>query len=284
MPPTLTITGQPTVTEEATYTLNLSASEKGDHSIDHWTINWGDGTLRLQTVDGNPPSVTHVYASGPNLYTINATATDDVGHVQAASDKVIVSVKHAPPTLAISGSSTVVEGTVYTLQLSGSEVGSHTIKSIGSSIAGATARHGPRSWWSNPTSVTHTFIGQTLPHDFTISAKATDDVGTYVATRHGGGRCAARGADPQHHRPVKCHGGAALHAESVRHRVVAGAHHPALDHQLGRRHSRHRGQGQPGVGQAHLRFHGEQGHHQRPTATDDIGTYDAGNTLNVVVS
>src|SRR5208282_3017973 len=44
----------------------------------NWTINWGDGTESspdVQTVSGNPSSVTHTFASGPNDYDISASVT-----------------------------------------------------------------------------------------------------------------------------------------------------------------------------------------------------------------
>ena len=74
--PTLTISGAANVNEGAIYTLNLSSSDPGTDTITSWTINWGDGT---QVVTGNPSSVTHTYADGPNSYTISATATDEDG-------------------------------------------------------------------------------------------------------------------------------------------------------------------------------------------------------------
>ena len=59
--PTLAISGAASVNEGSTYTLNLSKSDPGADTINHWTINWGDGT---QVVSGSPASVTHVYADG----------------------------------------------------------------------------------------------------------------------------------------------------------------------------------------------------------------------------
>src|SRR5205823_2420222 len=46
-----------------------------------WTITWGDGSV--QTVAGNPSSVTHSYANGNADYTIRATATDEDGSYDA---------------------------------------------------------------------------------------------------------------------------------------------------------------------------------------------------------
>src|SRR4029079_7808060 len=100
--------------EGATYTLNLSSSDPGADTITSWTINWGDGS---QVVSGNPSSVTHMFADGPNSYTISATATDEDGTF-AAGNTIPVIVANVSPTLLISGASSVNEGATYTLNLS----------------------------------------------------------------------------------------------------------------------------------------------------------------------
>jgi hypothetical protein len=172
--PKLTISGPASVFEESQYTLALSGVETGSHTIESWTINWGDGTT--QTVEGDPSSVTHTYANGPIKYTISATATDDVSTYKA-SDTVAVTVKHQPPTLSISGPTTIVEGTTYTLQLSGSEVGNHIIKDWTINWGDGSALQVVKG---DPSSVTHVFYARANP--FTISATATDNVGTYSAS------------------------------------------------------------------------------------------------------
>jgi hypothetical protein len=173
VPPTLTLSGAPSVNELATYTLTLSAVVFGGHAIDHWTVTWGDGSAP-QVVNGNPASVNHVFASGPHTYVISATATDDVG-TYAAPGMVIVTVKHVPPTLAISGPATVDQGSPYTLSLSGSATASHP-------ISGWMIQWGDGSTQlvgGNPASVTHVYLSG--PRTYVITAAATDDLGTYAA-------------------------------------------------------------------------------------------------------
>ena len=75
--PTLTATGAATIAEGSSYTLNLSASDAGNDTITGWTINWGDGTI--DTVAGNPPSVTHIYLNEGMTYNITVSATDEDG-------------------------------------------------------------------------------------------------------------------------------------------------------------------------------------------------------------
>ena len=56
----------------------------------------------MQTVSGNPASVTHTYADGLNNYTISAKATDEDGTYDAGNT-VAVRVDNVPPTLSLSG-------------------------------------------------------------------------------------------------------------------------------------------------------------------------------------
>src|SRR5205823_5808815 len=98
------------ITEGGTYSLGLSSS-----GASSWTITWGDGNV--QTVQGNPTSVTHVYSDGPNKVTISATAV--VSGNTKTSNALAVTVNAIAPTVSISGASSVTEGSVYTLTLSG---------------------------------------------------------------------------------------------------------------------------------------------------------------------
>ena len=75
---------------------------------------------------GNPSSVTHTYADGTRNYTISATATDEDGTFNAGNT-VAVTVNNVAPTLAISGATSVNEGSLYTLNLSSTDPGADTI-------------------------------------------------------------------------------------------------------------------------------------------------------------
>ncbi len=75
--PVLSTTGSGTVADGGTYTLNLGVVDPGDDTITGWTINWGDGTI--ETVVGNPSSVTHPYSGAGRTYDILVSATDDDG-------------------------------------------------------------------------------------------------------------------------------------------------------------------------------------------------------------
>lgn len=109
VPPTLATSGASTVAEGSLYTLNLSVlGDPGFDTIQSWKINWGDGNI--QSVNGNPSSVTHVFANGPADFVIAASATDEDGTYNTGGPTV--SVTNVPPTSAdIGPDRTVNEGT-----------------------------------------------------------------------------------------------------------------------------------------------------------------------------
>ena len=114
--PTVTISGNSTVNEDATYTLNLSATGADpNHPVTSWTINWGDGTGN-HTIQGNPSTTPYVYPDAGS-YAIMAWANTDQGQFSAAQT-VDVNVAIVLPTVSISGNSTVNEDATYTLNLS----------------------------------------------------------------------------------------------------------------------------------------------------------------------
>ena len=66
---------------------------------------------------GNPASVTHTYADGPNNYAISATATDEDG-TYAAGNTVAVTVQQCGADAGDQRRGDVNEGATYTLNLS----------------------------------------------------------------------------------------------------------------------------------------------------------------------
>jgi hypothetical protein len=121
--PSAVISGPSTTSEGSIYTLNLDSG--GTQAAD-WTINWGDGTTP-QVVSGNPSSTNHVYADGPNAFSISATMSD--GTNSETSNTIPLEVLNVPPTLTISGASSVNQGALYTLNLASSDPGEDTISS-----------------------------------------------------------------------------------------------------------------------------------------------------------
>src|SRR5262245_31336141 len=74
-PPVVLISGAPQTPEGQSYLLNLTAVDPEGDPVSGWTINWGDGNV--QTLSGNPSTVRHTYAAGPNAYAITASAVVD---------------------------------------------------------------------------------------------------------------------------------------------------------------------------------------------------------------
>ncbi|EMI55521.1 Cadherin domain protein, partial [Rhodopirellula sallentina SM41] len=75
--PTLTVNGSTTISSGAVYFLGLDATDFGDDTISHWTVNWGDGTI--ETVVGDPSTVSHTYAVSGLTHNITVSATDEDG-------------------------------------------------------------------------------------------------------------------------------------------------------------------------------------------------------------
>ncbi|MFO0966953.1 MAG: PKD domain-containing protein [Gemmataceae bacterium] len=121
--PALSVLGDAAVDEGSPYTVNLGAADPGADTIDHWTINWGDG--HVETIPGSPASVSHTYANGANTYTIQASATDEDGSYAAAPLSVLV--RDVPPKPTVAGDSFALEGAPYVLNLTANEPGADPI-------------------------------------------------------------------------------------------------------------------------------------------------------------
>ncbi len=91
--PAVTIAGAPNTSEGADYQLSLSFSNLGSLTINHWTIDWGDGQ---STVPGSATEADHFYADGPNTYNIDASAT--------LSDNSVVQANQGSSTVVSDGS------------------------------------------------------------------------------------------------------------------------------------------------------------------------------------
>src|SRR6185312_6379206 len=111
--PIPTISGPSSIAAGSTYTLNLAGADPG-HTVQSWTINWGDGSA-AQSITGNPASVTHTFVALSDADTITASMTDDVGSY-GSSGGVSVQVVTAPAV--VTGPLSAVVGSSYTVSLS----------------------------------------------------------------------------------------------------------------------------------------------------------------------
>jgi hypothetical protein len=169
--PTLVISGQPQVDEGSTYTLNLSSIDPGVDAIQHWTIDWGDGTI--DTVAGNPGTAGHVYADGLNYYAISATATDEDGTYNA--NLVTVTVNDVAPTITLGGADETDEGAPYTLSFSATDPGTDTV-SMWTVIWGDGSS---TDVTGTANSATHTYADDNGAGHAHITVLATNPDGTY---------------------------------------------------------------------------------------------------------
>ena len=162
--------------------INLNLQPAGAPDTYTVIIDWNDGTLP-QDVSG---SVT--YTSGgdgvigsftaSHLFIDESAGVEIIVTAQTAGTTTSldpqITADNVAPTLTISGNSTVNEGALYTLTLSESDPGADTITSWtinwGDSIEVVSG---------NPSSAAHTYADG--DNNYTISAEATDEDGTWAA-------------------------------------------------------------------------------------------------------
>jgi uncharacterized delta-60 repeat protein len=169
--PQVSISAPATTPEAATYTLGLSGADSDGDGITQWIINWGDGAV--QVVDGNPSSVTHVFADGPRAVVVKASAIDGDGSISSTSANV--TVNNVAPTITVIGGAPTAEGSPYTIQFSATDPGPDTITNWTISWGDGTFSSLPAS----ATSAQHTYMDDGT---YAVTVSATDEDGTFPAT------------------------------------------------------------------------------------------------------
>jgi len=101
VPPTIVLSGDSRVKEGSNYELTLGdVTDPGDDRIADYSIDWGDETV--EHFQGLPSDTrTHVYADGPDSYTVSVNLKDEDGMHPRAGTK-IVEVASVAPTPATS--------------------------------------------------------------------------------------------------------------------------------------------------------------------------------------
>jgi hypothetical protein len=112
-------------------------------------------------------------ADGPDSQTVIITATDDDGASSTASFQLVVN--NVAPTLVIAGAGVIDEGTSYSLNLSSSDPGDDAI--TGWIITWGDGNQTVVS--GSPSSVGHVYADGNALSNYTISATASDEDGTY---------------------------------------------------------------------------------------------------------
>src|SRR4030095_13333933 len=99
--PTIGVSGATSVNEGATYTVTLGAvTDPGQDTVTSYTVNWGDGSSDSYSTAGDK---THVYADGPNSYTITVDLTDEDGTFLDRANPLSVTVANVAPAVAFTG-------------------------------------------------------------------------------------------------------------------------------------------------------------------------------------
>ena len=141
--PTIALTGDNSVNQNASYTLNLGAiTDPGTDTVTAYSVNWGDGNT--DNFNGNPSgaSKTHTYASVGSK-TITVALTDEDGTFNNAGTKSVT--VNAQATVAISGRLTGTTGAGLaglTLNLSGSQSATTTSDANGNYAFASLAQGG----------------------------------------------------------------------------------------------------------------------------------------------
>ncbi len=173
--PAVSIAGDVSVNEGSQYQVSLDATTQGVAAISNWTIYPGDGSVDTATAQTNghtPADYTYgdegtytiaAFAKGPDLYYV-ATKT--------------VQVNDVPPTISITGATSVNVNDLYELTLSATDPGNDPITwqvdwGDGSALSSATGRE------PDP-QPTHTY---TQSDQYYITVVAQDDDGSYFAEK-----------------------------------------------------------------------------------------------------
>jgi hypothetical protein len=169
--PTIVLSGNSNVNEGSTYTLTLGAiTDPGVDTVTQWIVHWGDGQTNTFTSTG---AKTHVFADGPNLYTIRVDLADEDG-THANAGALNVTVDNVAPTILLSGNSNVNEGSSYALTLD-------TITDPGVDTVTSWVVHwgdGQTNTFTSAGVKTHVYADG--PNLYTISVDLTDEDGAYT--------------------------------------------------------------------------------------------------------
>ncbi|MDA8745011.1 PKD domain-containing protein [Rubripirellula amarantea] len=103
-----------TVAEGAEFELDITnLVDPGLDTVTSWTVDWGDGSSDQYTEAG---IVSHIYTDGMTTANISVSVEDEDGSFEDAGSST-VTIENVPPTIVLSGESSVDEGRPYMLTL-----------------------------------------------------------------------------------------------------------------------------------------------------------------------
>jgi 6-phosphogluconolactonase (cycloisomerase 2 family)/PKD repeat protein len=166
--PTITLSGAAAVNEGSAYTLTLGAVSDANGPVSQYIVHWGDGNSDTYPAAG---PVTHTYARGPLAANIAVDLVDPAGtHAAVATQSVQVNV--VPPTIALSGTGSVPQGSSYALTL-GAVTGVHPATQYIVHWGDGSSNN-----YTTAATVTHTYLAAGPQ---TITVDLVTDAGTYAA-------------------------------------------------------------------------------------------------------
>ena len=143
------------------------------------SVNWGDGSsAETYSITGSGAATnvaigpkSHIYADGPNDYTVSVTVTDK--NSGSGTKSFSVHVNNVAPTVAISGNASVNEGSSYSLTLGAvTDPGTDTVSSY-------VVHWGDGSSDTYPTNGVKTHTYADGPNDYIITVDLVDEDGTF---------------------------------------------------------------------------------------------------------
>ena len=177
-PPSVSLSGNSSVDAGSSFMLNLYAYDPDYDLSGGWRVDWGDGVVDMGYNCSPPSSLCHTYTVVGNYYSISATVMDAAGNSGYASTGVSITQPYIPPTppsLSISGNSSVDAGTDYTLTLTASDAG-NDMTGWDVQWSDATSSSGPiNSATTFPIAISHTY---TTAGSYWVVAAVTDGTTT----------------------------------------------------------------------------------------------------------
>jgi hypothetical protein len=184
--PTIAISGNANVNEGSSYSLTLGAiTDPGQDTVTSWVVHWGDGSIDTY---GSAGAKSHIYADGPNDYSITIDLVDANGTFVDRANALSAHVDNVAPTVTFTAGPIVVSesGTTQnTYEYSIDEPGDDTIASVSASC-GTEGTKAPGSDTHTNTSGKFTCIFRDGPATLQVTAGATDSDGatSVTATRN----------------------------------------------------------------------------------------------------
>ncbi len=123
--PTLTINGPATIDEGKTWSGSGTATDVPADTVSG-SVTYGDGASAALVIGADGKfDLSHVYADGPNNYTVTVTVNDEDGGSTVKT--IAVRVDNLAPTLTINGPATIDEGKTWSGSGTATDVPADTV-------------------------------------------------------------------------------------------------------------------------------------------------------------